>query len=108
MMRSLAEVVRDEAIQRVDEHANDAWKARAFDAIARVARRRSTLTTDDVWAAMDGPAGTHEPRAMGPMMLSAARAGLIEATESYVKSARVTCHARPLRVWSSKFGGVAV
>ena len=91
---------RDEAIQRVDEHASDAWKAEAMRAVVRVARERRRFTTDDVWAVL-GESGTHEPRAMGAIMLQAARDGWVRATDDYVRSNRVACHARPLRVWES-------
>jgi hypothetical protein len=93
---------RDEALARVEQHANDAWKAEAMRAVVRVARERGRFTTDDVWQALGGlDVGTHEPRAMGAVMRQAARNGWVRATDEYVKSGRAACHARPLRVWES-------
>ena len=91
---------RDEALARVKEHADKEWKAEAMRAVVRVARERGRFTTDDVWAVL-GESGTHEPRAMGAIMRQAARNGWVRATDEYVRSSRVACHARPLRVWES-------
>lgn len=93
---------RDESMARVEQHADDVWKREALAAVVRVARERGRFTTDDVWQALDGvEAGTHEPRAMGAVMRQAARQGWVRATDGYVRSSRVACHARPLRVWES-------
>ena len=91
---------RDAAIDQVEAHADAEWKRHALEAVARLARERRRFTTDDVWAVM-GKVGTHEPRAMGAVMRQAFRLGLVRGTEDYVKSKRVACHGRPLRVWES-------
>lgn len=48
----VAEKMRDAAIARVGDNAEDAWKRRAFHAIAACARGMDTFTTDDVWRRM--------------------------------------------------------
>jgi len=48
-----------------------------------------------------GVEGTHEPRAMGAVMRSLARARVIEATDRTVESVRKANHRRPVRVWKS-------
>lgn len=105
--RDAAELARDEAIERVDRHAEDLFKVCAPEALRYVAARRNELTTDAVWYVLDRRFGVrpHEERAMGPIMLAAQRKGWIEATNRTVKSARVECHARPLRIWRSLIVG---
>lgn len=92
-------VARDEAMQRADEHADDAWKDTAW----RILVERigpGEFTTDRVWHHLDAEgAATHEPRALGPVMRRAADAGLIYNTGRVVKSARPECHTRPVTVW---------
>lgn len=90
---------RDEAIERVDA-SHDEWCARTHAAIAEVARRQKTLTTDDVWALVteDAP---REPRAMGAAMRRASAAGMIQPLDEWQHTARVAAHRRPLRVWAS-------
>lgn len=95
------DAAREEAIHRVEKHADDAWKEAALHAVASCARKRPFLTTDDVWAQMVGPDETHEPRAMGAVMRQAQAAGFIQPTFRYEQSLRVACHRRPLRVWQS-------
>jgi hypothetical protein len=94
---------RDEAINRVNEHAEPIWKRAALMAIRSIAVEQTELTTDDVWLwlhemAIETP---HEPRALGAMMVKAARAGLISPTDRTRKSLRPVCHANPKRVWQS-------
>lgn len=95
------EARRDEAIGRVEVHADAAWKRHVMKVIHGLATERSRFTTDDVWARLDPDHGTHEPRAMGAMMRQAAKAGIITPTDAYEQSARPECHARPVRVWES-------
>ena len=91
---------RDEAIDRVGEHANPTWKAKALAVVARLSRNCGEFTTDDVWEALAliGES-THEPRALGAIMQAARKQGICFPTETYIPSARTACHARPVRVW---------
>lgn len=98
-----ARQARDEAVARVDAHAEDAWKLAALDAIYFIARRYDEFTTDAVWwllaqAEVQAP---HEERAMGAVVQSAQRQGWIQRTERTHKSVRPECHTRDLRVWRS-------
>ena len=99
------EAGRDAAVARVERNADAPWKRAAMAAIYKVAGERSRFTADDVWDAMPDDAGTHEPRAMGAMMLQAAKAGVIAATEDYTQSHRSVRHAGPMRVWESRVVG---
>lgn len=98
-----ARAARDDAVERVDTHAEVEWKAAAAEAIEYVARRRPELTTDAVWYLLDhaGIAEPHERRALGPRMQAAARAGWIEPTDRRRNSIRAACHTRELRIWRS-------
>lgn len=91
---------RDRAIDRV-ERASGEWQVDALAAIRGVAAAQAELTTDDVWRAL-GRDPEVEGRAMGAAMRQAAKLGLIERTDRTVRSLRVACHRRDLRVWTSR------
>ena len=101
-MTQLALEAQDDALVRVEQHADTDWKAAATTAVYRAARNLSTLTTDDVWDLIPATVTTHEPRALGAIMTKAARAGWIRlADKRPVKSKRVSRHAGPMSVWES-------
>lgn len=91
----------DEAIARVEAHADRTWMDAAFGAVGALALICATFTTDDVWAVLDKRevTPTHEPRAMGAVMRRAKRAGVCAASDSYIPSTRPESHGRPIRVW---------
>lgn len=95
------ERLREEALARVKANTSKQWRDAALVTVRLIAHELDEFTTDDVWFVLDGKYATHEPRAMGAIMLQAARARVIVATDRYVKSARPGCHARPIRVWKS-------
>jgi hypothetical protein len=96
------QAARDEALERVEAAAHEEWKLAAAEAIASLAFNFETFTSDDVWRILDrSEHTTHERKAMGPMLLNAARDGLIERTGRTVDSRRTACHGRPVRVWRS-------
>ena len=92
---------RDEAMTRVDDHAPDDWKTAADAGIRYLARSRVEFTTDDVWqhlAERDVPMPP-EPRALGPRMMAAAKAGVVSRTDRVVPCKRPERHGAPIRVW---------
>jgi hypothetical protein len=91
---------RDEALQRVDQNADDAWKQRAETVVLLLARMRQTFTADDVWAylAAHHDVATHEPRALGAIITRLAKANKIRKV-GYTPSTRR--HAAPVAVWSA-------
>ena len=98
---------REEAIRRVDEHAEEQWKMDALHAVKMVARQRKHFTTDAVWKVLEGitdfePA---EPRAMGAVMRRAVKAGFCVITTETRESIRTSCNRRPLRIWESLIHG---
>lgn len=97
-----AKLARDAAVAHVDEHADDAWKIAARAAVQAVSLRRAEFTTDDVLEVLrTQPVATHEGRALGPVMLHAARMGWVENTRRFQKSNAVSRHNAPKTVWRS-------
>ncbi len=67
-----------EAVQRAGAHADRQWRDIALEKVRNLAIVLPELTTDNVWLALsETMAITHEPRALGAIMLQASRsAGL--------------------------------
>jgi hypothetical protein len=82
---------------RVEEAADDGWKDRAWDALMRRAADRHHFTTDDIWDDLDGDI-PREPRALGPLVMRAVRAGLIADTGAMAPSRRR--HHTKQTVWA--------
>lgn len=101
--REDAERARDEAVARVERHADADWMDAALQAVVDLANDRGSFTTDDVWLLLDarGVPGPHEVRAMGAVMRRAARRGLVLKSDRVRNSVRAECHARPVAVWQS-------
>jgi hypothetical protein len=100
---ALGESLKQEAIRRVDENAQEEWKAAALAAVYKVAQSHPMITTDTVWQAIPEEVETHEGRAMGAIMVKAAKEGWITKTNQVSESARPACHRRPLALWKSNF-----
>lgn len=97
------DLFRDEAIDRVEENADQEWFKLAVWKTRAIAKSCSTFTSDDVWSWMDiFDYSTHDNRAMGAVMRRAQAEGWIEPTDRVVKSTRPVCHSRPIRVWRSR------
>lgn len=100
---ALADLSRIDALQRVDDHADPDWREVAYQCVLAVARRCATFTTDEVIdeLASHPSVSTHEGRALGPVMMRAARNNVIVATDQFVNSEAVSRHKAPKRVWAS-------
>ena len=99
-----AEDLRDEAVERVEAHADPTWLDEAYTAIATVCMFRGQggeFTTDAVWAVLDraGIESPHEPRAMGPVIRRAVGSHLIEWTGQTRTSTIPHGHRRIVRVY---------
>ena len=91
--------LRDEALATVEAHADTSWRALAVATIRRLADA-GPFTADDVWEALRASgAATHEPRALGALIINTARAGLIVGTGRYFPSRLPQRHARPVKEW---------
>ncbi len=89
------------AVDSVGRHANSDWIAAAEFYGRLVARSHPTLTSLDVIDRIPAYFSTSEPRALGAVMRSLARAGVIKRTDSFVQSNLRRNHNRPVRVWRS-------
>ena len=91
------EELRDEGMARADAAADPEWKDAAWRAIVALANAGSDFTADDVWAKVGfAPA---EPRALGPLLSRAQKAGMIRATAERRHSGRPERHSSPITVW---------
>jgi hypothetical protein len=98
---------KNKALVRVEKNANPRWSEFAFASVHATALRLEELTSDDVdaeIASFNAPHRpvTHDKRALGPVMIRAAKAGLIFATDRIVASNRSKLHNSPRRVWRSR------
>lgn len=93
---------REDAIQRVEQHADPDWKTIAYETGLRLAESRATFTSEDIFDAMPNTVSTHEPRAMGAVLRALKRDGIVEATDRFVTSTSLVGHGRPSRVWASR------
>lgn len=97
--------LRDESLQQVEDNANAAWTTLVIQLIKDKALESATLTSDDIWLKLENypDITTHQPSAMGAMFKAASHLNMIVATDRFVASKRPSSHARPIRVWQSKF-----
>src|SRR5690554_6727734 len=92
-----AAVRRHDGLVAVEANADDEWKAKALRAIERHLRDHAEFFVDDLWAAgLERPA---ESRALGPVILKAAREGWMRKTGGYRPS--VASNGSPKPVWKS-------
>ncbi len=96
-----ATAARDNGIALGESSAGVAWQEAALEAIRMCAVLNRELIVDDVWPYLSHEVTTKDLRAMGSMMLKAAREELIAPTERYQLSARVSSHRNPRRIWRS-------
>jgi hypothetical protein len=94
---------REQGMEDADRAAREAWKAAADAAILTTAQAVPEFTTDRIWWELDrqGYARPREPRALGPRMAVAERAGVIARTERTRRSIRASAHRNPKRIWRS-------
>ena len=92
---------KDEAIDQVEEAANQTWKDTAMRAVKWRAKLGINFTTDQIWADLENHVSPpREPRAMGAIMRKAVRDRIIVSTPNTVASTKASNHKRPVRVWS--------
>lgn len=94
--------ITNEAINRVGDNAEGAWKHAALETGRLLAYGMRELTAEDVFEHIPPGYATHEKRAMGWVMRQLARENLIEATDRYVKARNPAGHMHPVLVWASK------
>lgn len=87
--------LKDEALERVEEHASPEWKRKVFDKIVDVCTKKREFTADDVQVE-----GTHNNSALGAMIKKAERLGICRPV-GYTRSTRKGRHAGVLILWKS-------
>lgn len=99
-----------EAIATVDAGASEKWKAAALQIVEDLALTNDTFTTDEVWDELKArDIRTPEHRAMGPVMVRAAKLGLCEietcgtcgTTKVMTKTEREEAHKMDIPVYRS-------
>lgn len=88
---------RDEGIARADDHAEPEWRDLAWAFLTAYLERHPTMFADDLWTA--GLPKTGNNRALGPLIMRAAKLGLIVKTGDYRPSVSSHLNAKP--VWRS-------
>jgi hypothetical protein len=98
--------LRDAALAQVEANANAEWFEVAIDSVRQIAVDNHFFTTDDVWDYLNkhwSHLSTHNNSAMGAVMRTASKRGIVSATDRYLESKRPSSHARPIRVWKSNY-----
>jgi|TARA_R110000851_G_scaffold88336_1_gene192995 hypothetical protein len=93
--------LRDISMSQVERNAHELWKEAALEAVIKTAKSNSEFTSDTVWLNIESDVRTHEPRAMGPIMMRAKKLGWVEPSLEFRPSTKRSQHAQPLRVWKS-------
>lgn len=91
-----AQAAKAQALDRVEANADEAWLANALGVVRELAKDGHEFTSDDVWRRVPAAA---EPRALGAVMTTASKRGLIKETGRYQNSIRPVCHKRPVKIW---------
>lgn len=92
------------SIDEAEQHADEQWKAIALAAVGWCAKHYELFTADEVWTRLTEfpDVGTHEPAALGPIFLKAAKADWIVKTNETRKRSQFKQRHRELTVWASK------
>jgi hypothetical protein len=100
-----AKAAKKEAMERVEANADRAWYHLMLELVRQICVDRPRFTTDEAFERYDAIEGdkpaTHETKAMGPVMLRAAKLGYCRKTNTTENSNRKSCHNRPLAIWES-------
>ena len=96
-----AQVEAEAAMAAVDAAAAEEWKAEADEFIHRYLRANRTLFCDDLWTA--GLREPSSPRALGPRLQRASKAGWMRKTGEYRPSTHSHGTVKP--VWESLLYG---
>jgi len=103
--RQQVRTVTDEAVNRVEQHADAEWMERVFRVVCDIARARETFTANEIWDVIENVGDfpvQHEPSALGAVMRRVARERIAQVVAGVsVKSLHARQHGRGLRVWRS-------
>ncbi len=91
------------ALDKVEAGTEPGWRAQAIDIVRRVCQAKADFFCDDIWAA--GLPPTNNDKALGPIMMFAARQGWCKKTDRVRPSIRSHYSGKP--VWESLLYGRA-
>ena len=94
-----AKARRDEGIARAEAGADDEWKVVALETLHEYLQSHRTFFCDDLWLETKLPR-PREARALGPVILNAARRGWMVKSEDYRPSTASNMTPKP--VWISR------
>lgn len=98
-------VAKVAGMDQVEANANKAWSDLMPELVRLTCLEQPRFTTDepiDRYEAIGGDKPvTHDKRAMGPVMLRAAKAGYCRKTNTVEESRRSKLHASPIAIWES-------
>jgi hypothetical protein len=86
------------ALERVESNTDSIWRAEALSVIRELCLTRDTFICDDVWDL--GLRSTHNDKALGPVMIQAAKLGWCRKTDRVRPSRRSHLSGKP--VWESQ------
>jgi hypothetical protein len=89
---------RDAGVAQAEAGAGDDWLDQAFEFLRAYAEEHEEVFVDDLWEAGLTPPANR--RALGPVLMRAARAGVIEKTGQYRPSTSSNLSVKP--VWRSR------
>lgn len=100
-----AKAAKHAGMDQVEANADKAWSDLMLHLVHLTCLEQHRFTTDeptDRYEAIKGDKPvTHDTRAMGPVMIRAAKAGYCRKTNITEDSRRKSCHNRPLAIWES-------
>jgi hypothetical protein len=96
---------REDGIKRSHDAVSDDWKVRALAAVERTCHMVAEFISDDVWAYGNLEQTGHD-RALGSVMLKAAKLGYCVKTDRMRRSRRSNLSGKP--VWKSLIHGRSV
>lgn len=99
-----AEAAKAQGMATAELHATERWMLSAMVTVLFCADTLPEFTSDDVWevlrnAKADPLETERNPKALGAVMLKAAKRGWIEKTGMVRNSKRKSLHASPRTIW---------
>lgn len=99
------EAGKRDGMARARRHADPHWWQSMLECGKQIAEAQPYFYSDDVvllCQKLHPNAGTHEPRAIGPLMTKLARLGYCVKTQDTAPPRVPQCHGRPKSVWWSQ------
>jgi hypothetical protein len=103
--RAEAKAAKEAGMAQVAANANDDWSVLMLKLVRLTCLEQPSFTTDepdDRYEAIEGDKPvTHDKRALGPVMMRAAKLGYCRKTNTVQASRRKKLHASPIAIWES-------